>query len=573
MKLSLIPGYNSLFGEPEQTYEQLVADIPSDIIIRIAIMINSELTASDDEKQIRLLAIISQKFTEEQLSTLDAGVLSFRQRTDGLWEGIFFARRYLLGWMLKEMNRNAKMELVKSTADQEYRIFLAYLMVVDEINSPDASLLENAKKNPDDLFLYRLLWPGQLHQFQFNETSNFPFEVFRLLSWSKYALDHYPSYFKQYLAGIGFNAIGPFINSFIQIMQGILRERPDQILRKYHHIKPVKWLDATHLSDMSINRKMNSTSHVLLTNLKVMPLYDTSEKGFLATDYNLVTKKIYRGPLFELYRKTDLRKAELSNSYITTIAKEVIEKICFQGILNELRTNDADIIAVDDGTDGAADGYYRSGDTVAVFECKSANIPDPILENPTFDAFKEYLDSRLVANAAGKPKGIRQLANQIEKLIKCQFQIDKPFWESPKEKSITIFPVLCVDEFYFSMPGVNKYLNDQFALLVRNLQSEKIKIMPVTVVSLEHMFEMLFYGGTMEHLLKFIRQYWSILQEWETIHHQNPHDYQSIGNMMSSFGEVFGTEMASQLGDRQESSITKLSNMVNITQAELDTPL
>ena len=53
MKLKALAGYRDVFGEPKQTYEEILKNTSSNVMIMLLISINSELNSSDsfEEKQ------------------------------------------------------------------------------------------------------------------------------------------------------------------------------------------------------------------------------------------------------------------------------------------------------------------------------------------------------------------------------------------------------------------------------------------------------------------------------------------------------------------------------------------
>lgn len=82
MKLENIPGYYDLFGETKKSYEQLLSEIPSDLVINLLISLNNELytNETESEKQIRLRQIIESRFTPWQTNI---NQFEFNERDNG----------------------------------------------------------------------------------------------------------------------------------------------------------------------------------------------------------------------------------------------------------------------------------------------------------------------------------------------------------------------------------------------------------------------------------------------------------------------------------------------------------
>lgn len=572
MEMILIPGFESLLGKSEYTYEEIVKDFPSAELVALVIMLNNELSASytKEENQQRVRNIISYRFTKKQLELLNKLYADFTVRTLGAYKQTVFGKRYLIAMILKELNRNAKCAFQDTSPQQEYNLLMAYLMVVDEVNSIDSILLKDARTHSaDPLFVYRLLWPTQLHQYQFNENPNFPFELFKLFCLLKYTLDNFKPYLKEYLQGLGFPTVGTFLHSSYQV-GNVTTLESDGMMKKLHYIMPTDGTDRRHLEAMSINALMGTGKRISLSDIKRCPLFHVSGKGYLIIDHDILLKKLYKGPLFELHRNTRLRENMTFKSYYTTISKEVVELLCFKSVIESLRTDTHDIIHFDNGADGVPDGYRREGDSVFVFECKAATMPDVLPENPNFDDLKTYIDNRLIANDKGKPKGIAQLAQQIGKLLKGEFEFDQQYWRETRSRTVAIYPILCIDEFYFTLPGVNHYLNEKFQELVAPLRSPNVVIYPVTVINLSLLFEMIFYGGNFAVLEGFIKKYWEMLSERKHLADTYPTHSGLFLKKYASFMEIYHTVLAKELGERLEAGYAKMEAMIPINQSELN---
>jgi len=55
MEMALIPGYRDIFGEPEQSYEKLMKEIPTNIGVVLAITLNGKLWEGGDKVQVQLM--------------------------------------------------------------------------------------------------------------------------------------------------------------------------------------------------------------------------------------------------------------------------------------------------------------------------------------------------------------------------------------------------------------------------------------------------------------------------------------------------------------------------------------
>ena len=75
---------------------------------------------------------------------------------------------------------------------------------------------------------------------------------------------------------------------------------------------------------------------------------------------------------------------------------------------------------------------------------------------------------------------------------------------------ITIYPILVHQDFQFSMPGVNHYLNELF---VENMKAVEIpfKVEPVLLVNLEVLLDMAICSKDLSYLMSAVHDYYQFL--------------------------------------------------------------
>lgn len=575
MHMVLIPGYRELFGTPPLSYEEFVQDLPSEVVISLAIMLNNELNAPlpTIENQNRLRQLMSWRFPDPMLGRLNAAFALFREKTNGTYDGYVFGRRYLVAMIIKELKRNAVFEFKDTSPQQEYNFLMAYLLTVDEVNEQDRLILDIERKHKGEpLFEYRMLWTPNINQFQFNDNANVVFELFKLLSFSSYAFEHYREYFKVYLNQLHFDSVGMFMGSFYQVAMATLHYDGNEALSKLAYIKPNE-VDEEHLASLTINQVMGN-ENVSLGDLKRMPLFQHPQNGYMVIDGNMYHKKMYKGPYFDLFKSTELSKQINFNTYSSAIAKEVMEGICFQSIVKPLHNSKYDVLRFDDDSDNVPDGYFRRNNDVFLIEFKAYLFPEGLPENPDFDAIKKYIDERFIANEKGKGKGIGQIVNQVDLLFKGGYEFDKYFKDHLAGKQVSVYPVICFDEFHFTMPGINQYLNNAFNEAIDQMDIGKLIIKPVTLISLEVMFDICMRGGTFKILQEYIDRYWKIIKDRKR-KYAKMDTAETFLDSFISFDELYYTILCTPTKDENIKSkiYPKLNAILGVSNEFVDTKL
>jgi len=195
------------------------------MVVAIAFMINNELEAPipADQNQERIRKLRSFRFSPTQLKFLNGYYDKFHKRTGGHYENLVFAKRYLLEMVVKDLNRNIEIELTDDSPQQEYDFFMAYLLVIDEANQRVHLILKQVEKITKDEFTdYRMIWTPSLNQFQYNEKSAVPYEMYKVACFLIYAFKNLRPYLKEYLNNLGLSSIGMLLGSFYQIVASTL---------------------------------------------------------------------------------------------------------------------------------------------------------------------------------------------------------------------------------------------------------------------------------------------------------------------------------------------------------------
>lgn len=569
--MTIVPGFRDLFGEPKIPYEAWLKDIPSNLGALVAITMNRELDLShhDRKVQFELMKKIAWRFNKEQRTNVTAAFQQYRNRTNGKYQNDFFERWYLLEMVVRELNRNAVFDSVDDSPMQDYNFLMAYSLVIDEAHSSQWAMTKVASEsNRDELFHYRMVWTGVIYQFQFLERPDPSYELYKLASILLYASNKYKLSLRDYLHGMGFKSIGQLMGSFHQIVQGAIKPSENPILPSLKYYNPLPGADASHLQASAIN--LNLPKKVKTSDLRKFPMFYKPDKGYAVIDQGFYFKKLYRGTQFDLRSKSTLGTEMDGGVYNSDIAEYVLEKMCFRSILTSMKDDERETLTFDDRSANSPDAFYEHKAIDFLFEFKGYMFPDSLLEKPSFETFKAYIDDRFVQKEDGSRKGVSQLAFQIDLMAQGKASWYRTSDHENQAKKRQIFPVLCFDDFYFSMPGVNEYLNQIFQKKLSPGAKAKFDIMPVTLINLDILFFLSVRKAKFSELKDFIIRYWKVIKGRANKYRksESPSDLLS---RMASFDNIFHTLMVGDLAGRLPfAPMTVLLKLGNITQERLD---
>jgi len=572
MEMTLIPGYRDFFGDAPTSYEQVVQKLPSDFLVIVAAALNDELSedVGNPDIQLSILQRISSRFSLAQRVDLQNRIRQYKERTGGRFAGNLFERLFLLEWMAVELKRDAQFELEDTSPSQEYNLLLAYLLIIDRVHDRNSRSFQEAAKAPlDEYKTYRMLWVPLLYQYQYNEQPYAPYNFYKLTSLLVYALGYYREFLREYLNQKKLTKISELMNSFYEVTKAAVHFNREEFLPGLKYIAPRPGTDLHHLESMTINNRLSDTKDLGL--IKRYPLYHKKGKGYAILDRGFYYRKIYLGPYFDLFYDTTLSTKMKFVPYSGDIAKNVLENVCFRHILEVLqRPKDSRLVFDTDGTD-FPDAYYRYRSNALLFEFKGYIFPDDLPTSPNFDDLKAYIDKRFIANESGKKKGIGQLCVHIEQLAEGKASFDPVLGNMAKNQKLTVYPIICFDDFSFTLPGVNEYLAQRMNEMLSESARKKLNIRPLVMVNLDILFRFACGSGSFLQVQEMIDFYHKILRS-------RKHNYQrtqSQDHWLLSFAaldEIFHTIFFDTIaGQLKRPDMSNLLDIQNITQEILDT--
>jgi hypothetical protein len=539
MEQILIPGYFDLYGDRPTTYEQIVSQLPSEVLIISAAALNDELyeRQGDPQVQAALIQRVAARFSLSERQGFAQRLKAYRVRSGFTFSNVLFDRIVFLELITHEIHRNAQFELTNDSPQQEVSLLKAYLLTVDRLHLRNSLSYKRAIDAPEDEHtLYREIWVPMLYQYQYNDYPFGPYHYYKLTAFLLYNLHHQRAYLREYLHARGVTRISELMNSFYQLTLVAARFNTEQFLPGLKYVKPLPGIDTKHLNSMTINREWGKP--IDLNTLKRFPLYLRKERGYVILDRGLFYRKIYLGPYFELFYDTILSSKMDFNEYSGTIAKDVIEEICFKHILEEITHPAGSLLVFDMDGPKFPDGYYRYGSHALLFEMKAYILKDALPDNPDFDTFKAYLDSRFINGDGKKKKGIGQLCQQLELLARGQAPFDRSLSKDLAGEKLTVYPIICFDDFNFSLPGINDYLAKRLQEMVSEAARAALDIRPLVLVNLDILFRFASGKGSFDQVRLMLDQYLSIIKARHD-NYRRTNDRNLWLQSISSLDEVF----------------------------------
>lgn len=480
MRMRSTPGYRDLFGGTA-TLEELLAKIPSDVVIKIISWLNAQFlhTSAPVERDQELRGEATRSLSKLQIAELGERLV---QHTGFGKDRRVFHSLYLTYFLHYELTHFRDIPPIPIGAEEELHIFKAYLVVVDMFND-GLTIPEVDLDLPDEEFFSQRTWPMLFKQHEFNRDVDPIFELTRLyLLLDELQKSRYAEYVKEYCQRLncndGFQLVGKFL--------GVVRvsNKSNDGKSRVHRLETVPEEYHALLDLLSHPTATEGTTWEprSLKSLKQYPLYRSGRGEYHVLNWNFFYRSAYQAILRDFYTKSGIASEfpEYGN-FKRWVGFEVTEKRFLRTML-EMIYSPASETPVFPGarSEEKPDACVRHGRYIVMLECKDTDVPDSYQSEFDYGGFIKELRKKHVANSGGSPKSLLQLSRNAKDFMTGKFPVE--FYGSRKPKNMWVLPVLVCDGYLYSAPGVNEILNRLYET------NRATKTAPVVVLTLEYLF-------------------------------------------------------------------------------------
>ena len=393
--------------------------------------------------------------------------------------------------------RPEKVDYLDTTPQDELKIFLSYLMFVDELLDETEKKYTDAVSSiatqKEELWFAKNTWTLQLPQLEFQYKINPVFEALKgyvLLSELQKKFES-EKYIEKYLSIYGFDSPWSLVSSFFNVLDKSIQLKNENTFPILLLPEESPYLDFFESKVFDVSEYQSSRPlQVRYKGIKVKPLIKIGNRQYLVLNWSFLFSQMYLGLLFDFYNKSGVKAIYKSIPDLKSeTGKEISEIKLFRPVLKNIFQSKYQVLHFAD-SDGETDAYLREGNYIYLFEFKDILFPDAAIESLEFDSIKKIFDSKLIQGINGSPKGITQILNNINFLSSNVFSFDNFENIGIKRRNISICPIIIYDSMQFMLPGLNNYLNTQFKELMSKTSSEVCfkRVFPVTLVSLDYLY-------------------------------------------------------------------------------------
>lgn len=462
--------YKDVYGDVEKpSFEILFNGIPTKVIIEVishfmAVIHTNEL---DFEKQIQILGIWIGRLPEVDVFQLRETLQRFIEREKR--SVIFFSNTSSLYFLERALSLYHEGEPRDLTADEELRLFKAYLLITEIWTEEQYSFLKGKKVNTDQEALEYIL-PFQIPFYEIQSFKDFRWQLIKAIYFFKFLEqnDELGKYLNDFLAKFHskdwFEFLSHILNGYAILNKSGNKASIIDVLKEHIAFR-------SFLNELSINVQEFTIKEDFLS-LREKPVFKMSDDRYAFLNFNFLIDKLFQSIQFDFAKLLQEQRIVMNFGDFKSkyYSKEFSERYFLYQLLEYLIGNrklvklNGDQIAKEMKEEGP-DYYIRFGSKVFLIEFKDVLLAAKAKMSYDFSQLREDIFKKLVENEKGKPKGVSQLCNFIKKLDKGGFSIDR--FDATQ---VRIYPIMIVTDSAYNSFGINWQLNIEFKKLLNDEQ-------------------------------------------------------------------------------------------------------
>lgn len=374
------------------------------------------------------------------------------------------------------------------TNEEKTRLFKAYLVFCDEyLERITSGELIPDNYTSDDMLKYYM--PIQLLTNAIDAFSDSSLEVIKG-KWFFVDFANTDKKFKRYIDD--FIRVKEYPNAieylgyiFNAIASATVNEPPTNIMMFGGDSGP--WIN--FMNSMCVNPE-DFVEDDDLNALRSKPIYKIADDRYAILFSKFFVDKLFSGLLFDMastltaigtfedevtaYRSIKQQVGErFSEQYMlyrtldNALSRRMPVRICGQDLHKVLKS-------------GEPDYYARRNNRVFLFEFKDVKLDSHTISSCDYETIRHKLYNTFVFNEEGKSKGVKQLANVIEKKLP---EIISRIDTAVPDGALKIYPVLVYTDGSFDIEGINYYLNGEFRRVIGSVDN-RFQVKDLVMVNL-----------------------------------------------------------------------------------------
>lgn len=568
MRVVISVTYSEIFDGDTPDLKDLLNDIPSEVVISILSLINSQLYLGHDLKtQIRILDFLTFRQSDQTKSKILSRLIKKSEKEPSI---AFFGLLYSTEFIHYELLNYRDFHIKDTTPQQELNFIKAYFLIVEQVNTKYSSVFK-FNETSDVNHFQKTTWPTLIDQFEINHNVNPITGMVKGLTLLNYFEFHSPfaNHVKTFLQKNQKEKTWNYILDLINLIKSSWDTQRQDPSKLY----PFSFNESYGFSSLFENFAISVDNYAKeygsekrnFSGLKSKPLFKVKERNYIVLNWNFLSNKLYDGLLFDFFNQSGISENAQFSSFLNFkkyISEEVIEKYLFKKLIEKCFSKKHITLLFDNGTtQGFPDAYARDGKHVFLIEIKDAFFPSSSVNSLSYDIIKDSVDQKY----NNEKKGTGQIVKQIEKLKDSTFE-QKTFGQLKlKKRNLRIYPIIIYTDNFFNLPGMNQYLKNEFSskIIAKHLNGEFEKIEDLTFVHLSFLVDNIhFLSNPKFTLKKLIEEYHQRIRAMEN-KFEKKKSMESMFSVNDSFESFVSTKYKDEIRTSKDyvETIVKILNL------------
>lgn len=488
--------YSQLYKDKKNTIEKLVKDLPTcESVVWLSFLVHQKITLTVKQAEIHIMAPLLYQFNSE----LQHKILSFIGGRSFPTDQFFDLQSLLkmIEYLLLHHN-SYRRELNR---DDKSNLFKAYLLICDDYLVQQEEVNQDGTYSADDMLKFYM--PFELRM---NTVLSIKFSLIELVKSKLFLVDfasndqRFSSYIDAYIRGKHCESASKYILMLFSLSSELICNK-----NKTNIIK-IDLSDSVTMCSFLDNFCINVPDNIDEVNIQEKPLYKVANNTYCFLYIKFFVNKFFHSLLFDLAKELenqgliDTKKTPAYVQIKQLVGQKFTEQYLFYKVIDRIladkryeKKTGEDMTKI---SDGLPDFYANKGQRVFLFEFKDIQLNRKVVTSGDYDTIIKAVENELVENEKGRPKGITQLANDIDKHL-----FDIVGKERVSEK-LQVYPILVYSDSSFDIEGFNYYLNNRFHEIIRNRNiPSNIHVKDVLMVNIDTLI--MFEKAFVDKKLKF----------------------------------------------------------------------
>lgn len=453
--------YSQLYKDKKDTIEMLVKDLPTcESVVWLSFLVHQKISLTVKQAEIHILIpMLFQLNSDLHHRILDfIGDKSFP--TDQ-----FFDLQSLLK-MIEYLLQNHNSYRRELSKDDKSNLFKAYLIVCDDYLVQKEKVNQDGTYSTDDMLKFYM--PFELRM---NTVLSIKDSLIELVK-SKLFLDdfasddqRFSSYIDAYIRGKHCESVSKYMLMLFSLSAELIcNEKKTNVIK-------IDLSDSVTMCSFLDNFCINVPDNIDDVNIQEKPLYKVDHNTYCFLYIKFFVDKFFHSLLFDLAKeleKQGLLNTKKTPAYVQIkqlVGQKFTEQYLFYKVIDRIlvdkryeKKTGEDMSKI---SDGLPDFYANKGQRVFLFEFKDIQLSRKVVTSGDYDTIIKAVENELVENDKGRPKGITQLANDIDK------HLADIVGKGRVSEKLQVYPILVYSDSSFDIEGFNYYLNNRFHEIIR----------------------------------------------------------------------------------------------------------